>query len=56
MTNENIKRDILDRLIENVERLRYGTASVVLKVHDGNIVAISHEVTETTKERKEILI
>jgi len=42
---------ITSQLIANAENLRYGTASVSLKVHEGVIVAVSHETVCITKEK-----
>jgi hypothetical protein len=41
---------IVARLAENAAGLRYGTAAVSLRVHDGRIVDITHTVTESQKE------
>jgi hypothetical protein len=41
---------IVARLAENAAGLRYGTAAVSLRVHDGRIVDITHTVTESTRE------
>jgi hypothetical protein len=49
MNKETLPMKIIDRLIEDAKRLRYGTVSVVLKIHEGNVVAVSHEITETTR-------
>jgi len=45
---------ITSNLIRNAEKLRYGTAAVTLKIHDGTIVAVSHETTEITKEKEAV--
>jgi len=45
---------IASHLIVNAEKLRFGTASVSLKVHEGTITAVSHETIEIVRE-KEIL-
>jgi hypothetical protein len=41
---------IVTRLAENSAGLRYGTAAVSLRVHDGRIVDITYTVTESQKE------
>jgi len=53
MSKENMidANAIVTHLIANAEKLRYGTASVSLKIHEGTIVAVSHETTEITKEK-----
>jgi hypothetical protein len=44
--------DIINRLITVAAELRYGTASVLLKVHDGQIVSVSQEKTEICRKRE----
>jgi hypothetical protein len=41
---------IVARLTENTAGLRYGTAAVSLRVHDGRIVDITYTVMESQKE------
>ncbi|MDR0585072.1 MAG: YezD family protein [Treponema sp.] len=41
---------IVERLATNAAGIRYGTAAVTLRVHDGRIVDITHTVTESQKE------
>ena len=41
---------IVKRLLTNAEGLRYGAASVLVKLHDGRITQICYETTESTKE------
>jgi hypothetical protein len=41
---------IVGRLAENTSCLRYGTAAVSLRFHDGRIVDITYTVTENQKE------
>jgi hypothetical protein len=41
---------IVKKMAENLNGLRYGSVSVMLKVHEGRIVDINHTVTQTTKE------
>jgi len=45
---------ITSHLIANAEKLRYGTASVSLKVHEGTIVSVAHETVEITKEKETV--
>jgi hypothetical protein len=42
---------IVARLAENTSGLRYGTAAVSLRFHDGRIVDITYTVTESQKEK-----
>jgi hypothetical protein len=55
--NETIKKQkaaaIAGRLLETVGKVRFGSAAVILKIHDGRIVDITHTVTESTRERGE---
>jgi hypothetical protein len=41
---------IVARLAENAAGLRYGTAAVSLRIHDGRIVDVTYIVTESQKE------
>jgi hypothetical protein len=41
---------IVARLLSNAAGLQYGSVSVTAKVHDGRVVQISYETTESTKE------
>jgi hypothetical protein len=48
-TNERLAA-VAARLAENTAGLRYGTAAVSLRIHDGRIVDITYTVTESRKE------
>jgi hypothetical protein len=48
-TNDRLAA-IVARLAENSAGLRYGTAAVSLRIHDGRIVDITYTVTESQKE------
>jgi hypothetical protein len=37
-------------LSEAADKIRYGSAAVILKIHDGRIVDVTHTVTESTRE------
>jgi hypothetical protein len=41
-------------LIENANKLQFGSASLVLKVHSNKVVQIIFESTECVKEREEV--
>lgn len=41
---------ITDRLAESTSRIRYGSVSAELKVHDGRIVTVTYSITENTRE------
>ena len=38
---------IAGRLVETAGKIRYGSVSVILKIHDGRIVDVTHTVTES---------
>ncbi|MDR0286210.1 MAG: hypothetical protein LBI03_00640 [Clostridiales bacterium] len=52
MIDEKHIKEISERIKDNSNKIRYGLISVSLKFHEGNLVAISHEVTETTKQKE----
>ena len=52
MLDEKLMQDISERIKDNSRKIRYGLVSVSLKFHEGNLVAISHEATETTKQKE----
>jgi hypothetical protein len=41
---------LIARLSENAGRIKHGEVGLVLKVHEGKIVHITHSVTETARE------
>lgn len=41
---------ITDRLAESTSRVKYGSVSAELKIHDGRIVAVTYSITENTRE------
>jgi len=45
--------NITERLCENATKIRYGSVSVTLKIHDGRVVSIIHTTTENTRENIE---
>jgi hypothetical protein len=51
-TNDRLAA-VVERLAENAAGIRYGTAAVTLRIHDGRIVDITHTVTESQKEYPE---
>jgi hypothetical protein len=54
MIGEKVLKEISLRIKENSEKVRYGTVSVSVKIHEGHAVVISHEITETTKHKEVI--
>jgi hypothetical protein len=45
--------NIAERLCENATKIRYGSVSAVLKIHDGRVVDVTHSTTENTREQEE---
>ncbi|MCL2381205.1 MAG: hypothetical protein FWC64_06375 [Treponema sp.] len=42
---------IVAQLLTNAAGLRYGSVSVLAKLHDGRVVSVSYTTTEQTKEQ-----
>ncbi len=49
--NENII-SIAERICENAAKIRYGSVSATLNIHDGRVVDVTHSTTESTRERE----
>jgi len=43
---------IVAQLLANVAKVRYGSASVSMKLHDGRVVEVTYLTSEQTKEPK----
>jgi len=41
---------MIARLSDNASRVKHGEAGIILKIHEGKIVHITHSVTETARE------
>jgi len=54
MIKETTIKNIIERIKDNSAKVRYGTVSVSLKIHDGNVSVISHETIEITKEKESV--
>ena len=52
MIGEKVLKEISIRIKEDSEKVRYGTVSVSVKIHEGNAVAVSYETTETIKHKE----
>jgi len=50
MNYEKIK-DMISKLISIADSLKYGTATVQIKKHDGRIVQVSYTTQEHTREQ-----
>ncbi|MCL2800528.1 MAG: DUF2292 domain-containing protein [Treponema sp.] len=56
MTVKQTRLNIINlaaRLLENATKIRYGSVSATLKIHDGRIVDVTHSKTENTREQQE---
>jgi len=42
---------MIEKLISIADSLKYGTASVVIKKHDGRVVQVSYTTEEHTREQ-----
>jgi len=42
---------MIAKLMSNAAGLRYGSASVTLKMHDGRVVQVSYSTQEDTREK-----
>jgi hypothetical protein len=51
--NKTKTMDMVARLMSNAARVRFGTASVSVKLHEGNVVEVAYSTTENTRERGE---
>ena len=52
MIDEKRIKEISEQIKENSTKVRFGLVSVALKIHEGNVVAVSHETTETIKQKE----
>ena len=41
---------VIARLSDNASRVKHGETGVILKIHEGKIVHVTHTVTETARE------
>jgi len=51
---EQFINKVVIRLFENVEKLKHGTVSAILTIHEGRLVAVCHEIKETIRKREEV--
>jgi hypothetical protein len=49
--NEGKTKMMVARLMANVAGLRYGSASVTVKLHDGRVVQVTYATQEHTREQ-----
>jgi hypothetical protein len=48
--NQGKAEAIVKRLLSNAAGLKYGSVSVIIKVHNGRAMDVTHTVTESMKE------
>ncbi len=48
--NQTKTQAMVAKLMANVEELRYGSASVTIKIHDGRVVQVSYSTEEHTRD------
>jgi len=48
--NKSKAEVIVARLLANSIGLKYGTVSVMLKLHDGRVTTVEYNTTESTRE------
>jgi hypothetical protein len=46
--------NIAERIYENVAKIRYGSVSATLKIHNGRVVDVTHSTTESTREQEKV--
>jgi len=53
--NRSKAEAIVTRLLTNAADLKYGSVSVVAKIHDGRITEVNYSTTESTRETESIV-
>jgi hypothetical protein len=43
---------IAERICENAAKIRYGSSSVTLNIHNGRVVDVTYSTTENTREQE----
>ncbi len=49
--NKQKTQTMIAKLLANTAGLRYGSASVTIKIHDGRVVQVSYSTQEHTREQ-----
>ena len=44
--------NITERLCENIGKIRYGSVSATLRIHNGRVIDVTHSTTESTREQE----
>ena len=55
MTANQAKENIIsiaERLCENAAKIRYGSVSTTLNIHNGRVVDVTHSTTESRREQE----
>ena len=42
--------NIAERICENAAKIRYGSVSATLKIHNGRVIDVTHSMTKSTRE------
>jgi hypothetical protein len=44
--------NIAERICENAAKIRYGSSSAILNIHNGRVVDVTYSTTENTREQE----
>ena len=44
--------NIAERLCENAAKIRYGSVSATLNIHNGRVIDVTHSTTESKREKE----
>ena len=44
--------NIAERICENAAKIRYGSVTATLNIHNGRVVDVTHSTTESTREKE----
>ena len=55
--NENQAKEnitsIAERICENAAKIRYGSVSTTLTIHNGRVISVTHSTTQSTRQQQE---
>jgi hypothetical protein len=51
-TKDTRKKEIIETLFSNANRVLFGLASVELKIHEGRLVSVSYSTTENSRQKE----
>ena len=46
--------NIAEQLCENAAKIRFGSVSATLRIHNGRVIDVTHSKTENTREQEKI--